>query len=254
MQIPVVYTMGKVGSTALTSAIQAAGLACFDIHTLDVARIDRLVNRKITQKKQPERHLIESMSIHKMVKENPQNFCFITAVREPVGQAISAYFQNLDLFLPELDPRDISQLQKTIDVFLEKYDLSAPLNWFDSEFRDLLSIDVLSERYSASDFVIEERGVRLLTLRVDWSNEKKQRLVSEFIGRPVELRRENEAASKKYGELYREFVNDVRFQPTVLKEIYDTRYCSRFWTPEERSVFCTRWANGMSAAQVGKQT
>lgn len=246
--------MGKVGSTALTSAIQAAGLVCFDIHTLDVARIDRLVNRKVTQKKQPERHLIESLSIHKMVKENPQNFCFITAVREPIGQAISAYFQNLDLFIPGLDTRDLSQLQKTIDVFHEKYDLSAPLRWFDSEFRDLLSIDVLSERYSASDFIIEERGVRLLTLRVDWPNEKKQSLVSEFIGQSVELKRENEAASKKYGELYRSFVNKIRFQPTILKEFYDTRYCRRFWTAEERSEFCKRWAGQTSSAQADQQT
>ena len=251
MPIPVVYTVGKVGSTAMTSAIRAAGLVCFDIHTLETDRINRLVNRKIDQNKLPERHLIESLAIHKMIKENPANFCFITAVREPLGQAISAFFQNLDLFIPNFDRRALPKADETIALFLEKYDLYTPIRWFETEMLAILSIDVLSERYSADDAVIEQGGVRILTLRVDWPTERKEVLIGEFVGKPIELKRENEAATKGYSELYQEFLDTIRFDPTVARKIYDSRFCRRFWTPEEREALYSRWTAQAPIANAG---
>lgn len=241
MPVPVVYTMGKVGSTAMTAAIHAAGLVCFDIHTLDEERITRLSDRRIAAGKYPERHLIESLAIRKMVLAAPANFCFITAVREPIAQAISAFFQNVALFNPTFDIADPSQAGRAIETFHAKYNLEAPLRWFDDEFGRFLKIDVLDPRYAADDAVIEQNGVRILAMRADWPDERREHLISDFIGARIALGRENEATTKKYGAFYRAFTEEIRFTPEKARALYDSRYCRRFWSAEEREALFRRW-------------
>ena len=253
----VVFSMGKTGSTAIARAVQdATGSRVFQVFRLEAARLAEAEQRYRAHQKQAPLssggavpfpgalHLWESEFLlrHPPTAEAPWNV--ITTVREPVAQAVSAFFHGtprrglLDT-APSLD-----ELEATL---LSEQWLRAPLRWFDREFEPALGIDVFGHEFDpgVGHGVIETPSVRVLLLRQE-NLAAAPPAVARFLGRPGTLAvpPRNEASTKEYGARYREFLAAVRLTDPVLDDVYDSRYARHFYTDNELERFRRRWRDG----------
>ena len=61
----------------------------------------------------------------------------------------------------------------------------------------------------------------------------------------------NIGGAKVYGELYRDFVAQLRLPEEYIQEMHSTRYARHFYTPLELEASVTRWrANSYSVAGI----
>jgi len=65
--------------------------------------------------------------------------------------------------------------------------------------------------------------------------------LSTWIGRKVEINRQNTARDVGYDGIYGEFKRRVRIPYRYAEAIYQSAYMKHFYTPEERAKFWQRW-------------
>jgi hypothetical protein len=250
----VVFSMGKTGSTAIARAVQAAtGDRVFQVFRLDA---ERLAQAEARYRASHERgapfrgasHLWESEYLLRRPPTAKAPWTVITTVREPVAQAVSAFFHGRG-------GRDLLGRNPSVDALLD--DLVAerwvrePLRWFDREFAPGLGVDVFAEAFDprVGHGLIETPAVRVLLLRQE-SLDAAPGALARLLGldRPVPVPVRNDAGTKGYAAGYRAFLSSVRIPEPVLDEAYDSRYARHFYADDEMARFRDRWLK----AQVGE--
>lgn len=235
--VPVVYTMGKVGSTAVSAAIRAAGLGCHDIHTLEREGLKRVARDWLGRDRLPPRHICESMALRDTLMRDPARCLFITLVREPVARNLSAFFENLHL-APE-GIRDSSDPDLLARRFLGRYPQDLPLTWLDRELRGEAGIDAYDVPFDPARGWVRQGN--LILMRSDCPDAVKSRVLSEALGRRIGVGRANDSAAKPYRRLYCEVERRVAFPAETTRRLYGSRYARQFWSAEELAGFARRW-------------
>jgi hypothetical protein len=252
----VVFSMGKTGSTAIARAVQdATGDRVFQVFRLEAGRLAEAEQRYRAQRAQAPRasggdpfpgalHLWESEHLLRHPPTNAAPWRVITTVREPVAQAVSAFFHGGGRRgLLDADP-SVDALEATL---LTEDWLRAPVRWFDREFAPALGIDVFDRPFDTATGhgEIEAPNARVLLLRQENLAAAPDAL-ARFLGHaaPLPVPPRNEAAGKDYAARYREFLASVRLTESVLDEVYDSRYARHFYADTELERFRRRWRNG----------
>lgn len=175
----------------------------------------------------------------------------ITLVREPVANNVSMFFQLLSQYLgPDIDPSacDTDQL---IDIFIEKYMHSRPLTWLDAEVKTHFGIDIFQHPFPIEKGYrsISRGNVSLLVLRCDMDDRTKAQAIADFIGLDeFEIVRSNVAGDKIYANLYAKFKQHIKIPPSLLDQMYDSKFSRHFFSREERDLFREQWS-GNSACK-----
>jgi len=225
-----IYQMGKVGSTTLEKSLPNAvhihafysknhscpvrlqGLAKFGlkhfIYRAEQEVVDYLLRRAFKQRK---------------------NTKVITLVRQPMRRNISMFFHDLDAYLYAAHtnclnsrnaplPTRLQSKSILLDVFDCEFDHNYALNWFDIEFLPMTGIDVYKHPFDTEQGygLITEHQLEILCLRTDKLSDNVD-VLSEFIGKEVELFSANKADEKWYGEIYQQFVQ--AYTPSVALEL-----------------------------------
>lgn len=235
--VPVVYTMGKVGSTAVSAAIRAAGLGCHDIHTLEREGLKKVAREWLARDRLPPRHICEAMALRDTLMRDPGRCLFITLVREPVARNLSAFFENLHL-APE-GIRDSSDPDLLARRFLGRYPQDLPLTWLDRELRGEAGIDAYDVPFDPARGWVRQGN--LILMRSDCPDAVKSRVLSEALGRRIGVGRANDSAAKPYRRLYCEVERRVAFPAETTRRLYGSRYARQFWSAEELAGFARRW-------------
>jgi len=168
----------------------------------------------------------------------------VTTVREPIAQAVSAFFHG--------SPRrglldDAPSVDTLAELLVEEGWIRAPLRWFDREFAPALGIDVFAHSFDpdAGFGVIETPTARVLLLRQENLATAPAALAGFLDGEaPVPVAARNQASAKEYGDRYGEFLRDVRVPDPVLDEVYGSRYARHFYADSELVRFRRRWRGG----------
>src|SRR5260221_2182481 len=175
----VVFSMGKTGSTAVARAVQdATAPRVFQVVRLDAARLREAEHRyRVRNRLARSRtvdagpvafpgahHLWESEHLVDHLPTPTAPWTVITTVREPVSQALSAFFhaaRGAHAVAPDSTVQTLSQ------EFSAQGWLREPLRWFEREFTNVIGIDVMAKPFdtNAGHAVIETPAVRLLLLR-----------------------------------------------------------------------------------------
>jgi putative capsular polysaccharide synthesis protein len=256
----VVFSMGKTGSTAIARAIHVAtGDPVFQVFRLSPDRVADAERRyRATEPPAPypgARHLWESEYLLRRPPTASAPWTVITTVREPVAQAVSAFFHASERRAYLDGDRSVAQL---VDELVAGDWARPPVRWFDREFRSAFGIDVYEQPFdpATGHAVIETPAVRVLLLRQE-SFAAAPEALGGFLGEvllgrrgPVPVPARNEASTKSYGGRYAEFVASARLPPEVLDAAYGSRYARHFYADREREGFRRRWAaaGGASAA------
>lgn len=249
IRLPVVYTMGKVGSSSLSKSIQAAGLPCYDIHTLDKTWLLNWSSKRIASGAFPEPHVCLSMAYRERLFLRPAKCAYITSVREPVARNISAFFQNYHYDTPNM--LKTSDAADAFKLFMSDYSHNKPIRWFDNEFKRYLHIDVLDRAFDREQRFYRDKD-RLVIFRLDTDPEIMNRELSAALGAPVRITRKNDSSKKIYADLYRQVREMAKFSPAYLDSLYDTAFARHFWTEDELQAYRAYWLGESDAGSPGE--
>jgi putative capsular polysaccharide synthesis protein len=242
----VVFSMGKTGSTAIARAIHdATGDPVFQVFRLEPERLAQAEQRyRAARPRAPSpgaRHLWESEFLLRRPPRADAPWTVVTTVREPIAQAVSAFFHGRGRRAHPDGDLGVDQL---VDELVDGRWARPPVRWFDREFAPALGVDVYSHPFepTTGSTVIETPAVRVLLLRQE-NLDAAPVALARFLGRPrpVPVPPRNEASAKGYGPRYAEFVATARLPDLLLEQAYGSRYARHFYADTEREAFRRRW-------------
>jgi hypothetical protein len=248
----VVFSMGKTGSTAVARAVQdATGDRVFQVFRLDAERLAQAERRYRAGARSPfpgAMHLWESTYLVRRPPTAAAPWTVITTVREPIAQAVSAFFHGGVRRGVVHDDTTTDTLTETL--LAERW-VRAPLRWFEREFVPAFGIDVFGEPFDPQlgYGTVETPSVRVLLIRQE-NFDVAPDVLAQFLRRdaPVPVPARNEATTKDYAARYREFLASVRLPSPVLDEAYTSRYARHFYAEAELERFRQRWTEGSDAS------
>ena len=287
----VVFSMGKTGSTAVTRAVQdATGRPVFQVFRLDAARLgpaeQRYRTRAATTASGARRegavpfpgayHLWESEHLIRHPPTPSAPWTVITTVREPVAQAVSAFFHAVRRSDPRItgtptsvesrsrapetlyaptEPTELPQLTELTELteptaltqrFVSENWVQAPLRWFAREFTGAVGFDALAHPFDPGTGwgIVETPAVRLLILRQETFDAAPGALAS-FLGfpAPVHVPRRNDGARGRFADVYRRFLAEAHLPQELLDQAYASEFAQHFYGPDEIEGFRRRWSS-----------
>jgi hypothetical protein len=239
-RILLVYSMGKVGSSAVYKAIQSAlpHSMLYHVHFLSKNYLENLL---LQTHSVFHHNITKGKEILQKIEDNPQKtITIVTFVRDPIIRDISDLFQNWNHQFPDIENVDTSELTSVID----KHDHHYVLNWFDVEFKGYLGFDIYKYPFNKTDGyqVYEYEGIKILCLKQELLNVVGSIALKEFLGLDVKLLPANQSLHKKGGSLYNYLRKNYVAPAEKLERVYSSKYVQHFYTEEEISEFISFWS------------
>jgi Putative capsular polysaccharide synthesis protein len=190
---------------------------------------------------------------HEEGRKHGKRFTVITLVREPVGRAISAFFQNFHLhghplYIGEKKYIQSLSIDRLISIFHDKYQ-SMPslwkLDWFDEQFYKITGIDVCAKPFDISRGWMEYENEFAKTLLIRFENLESigEETIRKFIALSrFTLIKKHVSSEKWYGDILDQFLNKIIFSTESLGNIYNSKICKHFYSQKEIFIFCKKWA------------
>lgn len=252
-EILLVHQMGKVGSSAVVASLKALDLdiPLFHTHSLNAKEIEhRLRRAKETGREVPVgSHLTISQHLQKVITKgaSKKHWKIITLVREPIARNISAFFQNIDTYFPNFFQsyaKGEITIEQIIEKFFADYPHNRPLQWFDTEIREVFNIDIFSTPFpiSAGYQILNHENISLLLIRLEDLNRCFQVSLQEFMDiKSIKLEQENIAVNKNYYEIYSKFKNQIKLPKSYIENMYCSKYVRHFYAEDEIKLFEQKW-------------
>jgi hypothetical protein len=253
----VVFTMGKTGSTAIAHAVaQATGQRVFQVFRLNAAELAGAERRYRASHREAKHaradaspvpfpgalHLWETEYLLRHMPTPEAPWDVITTVREPVSQAVSAFFHGGRRSGAFQNDPDVASLTERM---LAEHWLRMPMRWFERELLPALGVDVFAHPFDPSIGFsqIDTPAVRVLLARQE-NLDRAPEALRDFLRlpAPVPIAPRNEAGSKDYAAEYRSFLREVRLPDAVLERAYATPYSRHFYAPDDLAAFRARWS------------
>ncbi len=268
----IVYTVGKVGSTSVAATLEEVldGRDVAHVHWLTAEQLQAdeayykgrarsYWGRREMSRFMP-RYVWLGQQLGDAVRSAPPGTVWdvVTLVRDPVTRNISSFFQNLELmfdFWPaqEMAARPVDEVAaRLVEMFLESnvtgnsaLELCGdPLTWFDLELKPVFGIDVFAKPFPLTQGyeIYDGPNSRVLLLRLEDLDRVAGVALRKFLGASASnVAQRNEASDKVYADVYRRFKQLLKLPGEYLDQIYASRYCQHFYTPEELAGFRARW-------------
>lgn len=249
-----VYTMGKVGSTAVAESLRAGGVEpVIDVHFM-AGNLDQAVAEHAARGV-ASGHLATGRSLRRRRRVLVEKGCLvISLVRDPVARELSNAFQNPALLSLESDgggPELTALIERLHEGFLSPAPTEYVDSWFDLEVQESFGIDVFGEPFDAErGYQVYAAGpVRLVVIRLEDLDEVGTEAIRELTGGEVSIGiearnvRDRTSERDRYREARRRFV----LPEPVLERIYSGRLAQHFYTATERQEMIRRWSVERSA-------
>lgn len=178
----IVYSKERTGSVALYNSLVAAGVPAIATHYLDPAKVGE--GKLSGSARWASKHVVQPRRRAK----------FITLVRNPVDNLLSTFARREFVDKPRtrgLSPGVVldvtpDELDARFRRYLDDGKLRRELEWFDSEFRVALGIDVFAHPFDATLGFdrITSGPFDVLILRTELSDHDKATAVARFLELP----------------------------------------------------------------------
>lgn len=282
----VVYTMGKVGSTALCRSLEAVGLKAthcqwLNPETFKVLCWDEIILRNNDSKAKffidNKRHY-RNCSYYFGMQYPKNKIKIITGCRDPIDNFLSYYFHsnfqhavkkkhgtlNAELVIDDIVNRlsfayryrnqSLADMANQRDEFQEEellfwYMATNSLWWFDEEFRHNTGINYCL--YDMPTCGWKALNDRILLLKFEKFGQDMDKAIANFVSRPNYcMLRANSAEERADAALYKEVKHSIVFPKFWLDYAYTSRYVTTFYSTDEISNFYSRWGQRSSITDV----
>ena len=141
----------------------------------------------------------------------------------------------------------VKELQK---LFLENSEFDkyngheAPINWFDTEIKATLNIDVFSREFPRSQGyeLYQSDLADLLLIRLENLNECADKAFKKFLDiDKFTLAPSNISKNKSYSQIYRQFLETLVLPKHYIDKLYSSKYMNHFYSKEEIAAFRAKW-------------
>lgn len=251
----IIHQMGKVGSTSIYEELkkQVPDSPLYHTHFLSQAGIHdaKLRLRELEPRSNANAWcLLESEVLRDLVDSHPayRSVDIISLVRDPMARNISSYFYNIKKYMPdffikyqsgEINYTDI--MKNFMELFSEH---EMPGSWFDQEMKTVFDIDIYRSQfdYEKGYSILENKGHRLLLLRLDLLKSNSAPAFGEFLGiSNFSLNKSNTSEEQPYIDVYKKFLNEAKFPNEYLDRIYGSRLCEFFYSPKDLDHMRKKW-------------
>lgn len=266
----VVFQMGKVGSKTVEWTLKVAlpSVPVYHAHILCASSIQREELYRYGKRPGfwdksllPEAsHLFTSYCLRERIDtqglSETNKWKIVTLVREPVARNISGFFEGIAMRIPDFNQKyamGIISVQDLIEIFICEYEQhDVPLTWFDEELKPVFGVDVYEGEFPKSRGyeIYAGKYADVLLFRLENLNACAQAAFKQFLNLDkIALIPENISKDKEYFPAYNRFLASVVLPPTYLDRMYNSRYTTHFYTPQEIDCFRKRWSRGCETSR-----
>ena len=233
----VIYCSGRVGSMAMYHSLEQRGTFTFKVEDM---RPEMLANGS-----QPG----TSKWVFDHIVKPGRRAKFILITRNPVALMVSDFFPKLKWLAGSADAYKHMSTQELCELFTTRYFAderhTEKLNWFDSQAKAILGVDVYAHPFSQDDGYthIQHDPFDILIVQTELNDETKGRVIGEFLELDnLEIIRFNVASNKDYAADYRAFKEQLVIPEAYLEMIYASAYAQHFYGRERMQAMNAQWA------------
>ncbi|MEZ5245421.1 MAG: putative capsular polysaccharide synthesis family protein [Acidimicrobiales bacterium] len=245
----VVYSMGKTGTTSLTTALEAAsGRPVVKAHALSPRGIaTRLAKAQRLAIVERPRFLWSCEEIARALGAGGR-WDLLCGVRDPVALAVSDHFYGLQRQRevgrdPWVDEHDADGHAAAIADNLRTNFIET--DWFSEELGAVTGLDVYATPFPHHEgFSTHEDGrFRALVVRAEDLDDVGPRAIASFLGLPAPLpiERRNTGTAGDPTSAYRRFVDRAALPDDLVDAVYATPLARHFYRDDQRARFRARW-------------
>jgi Putative capsular polysaccharide synthesis protein len=244
--IVLTHTYGKVGSTAIHKAVsKLPGYASFQTHFISEQGIADAL--QLHQEEHDPIHMLQGEALRLEMEAQPDRLIrVVTLVRDPVARAISDLFENPATPGSNGDLRELP-LDSLVTQAAEKVVVSLAYTeqWFDRELSGVLGFDFFTRGFDKhSGFEIHREGrFELLAGKLEQLSDHGAGYLGRFLGlgRDFPIPRSRARSATGEADLYAQVRRSLKLPASLLDEVYSSRVCRHFYTPEELDGFRNLW-------------
>lgn len=242
-----IFSMGKVGTTSLESAVAGSGRRVLKAHALSRDGIrKRLANERALGLSQRPRFLWRTQVIRQDIRWRRRGrWQIVAGVRDPVARAMSAYFYRLSVIGAPVDPAaDLADHYPGVEQVLDEIVFNE--DWFADELRAVTGLDVYAEPFDAATGfqIYSNTRFRAVVFRQEDLSSCGSTALSALLGEQViAIAEQNTGDAGSHAALYDRFRREFAFDPDVLSRVYNRRICAHFYSPAERAQLLEAWCN-----------
>jgi len=247
--IILLHQMGKVGSSSIMASLEGMGTChVFHTHWCNPKNLEHRAGvvdetSRVSNRYGDRDHFGEL--VNAQIIQPGLASKMVTLVRDPVARNVSSYFQHLDEIWGIRRAWSHVPLSDLTEGFLRIFEHDEPLDWFDTEVRDLVGIDVMKHRFQTDRkfSIMSNEKWTLLLMRSDLHDDQKQVALEQLVGTPVPvLQRKNIASKKAYASVYQQFKRELVLPETYLDRMYKAPVATHFFDAEEILGMRKRWS------------
>lgn len=249
-----IYTMGKVGSSAIYQSLMFTPVSdqVLHLHFLADELPERMKKFKRLGKYPHADHIYRGLAVRRHLKKNIHRpIKIISLVRDPIALLISNLFQNPYLVKPSImdDEGKIDSVKASSYLSKRLRDSSAfsyIYEWFDKEIKEVFGINVLDTSFPIEEGYAQfsKNNVELLVMRLEDLSEKGPLVISEFLNlkEPLKLKKYNIRSESEDKDIYYEVQNDIKIKWSLCEDIYSSKFVRHFYNEQLIKTFISRWA------------
>lgn len=258
----VVYQMGKVGSSTVVKSLQALkNMNVYHIHGLtqfNIERTENICKQNFPRMRRVHNHILESQYLKRQLDKglkSKNKWKIVTLVREPIARNISSFFEVLEMVLGYDYKNKIKQLkiesivEELTELFIEKhieYENEKSLEWFDTELKPALNIDVYAQEFPKSKGyeIYDFEHAELLLLRLENLSECAGDAFKNFLGIDgFQLVKDNIGSQKGYDTIYQGFLDSIVLPGSYVDKMYSSKYMRHFYSESEIEALKVKWSS-----------
>jgi hypothetical protein len=245
-RIVLTLTHGKVGSTTVHKAVRKLpGYQSFQNHFISEQGVAEA--RRQHPEEHPPVHLLQGEAIRRELLADPERpIKLITLMRDPVARALSNLFQHPAIFHTDGGIRELP-LEAIMTTAREQIlcSLAFTEQWFDHELSALLGYDFFSRGFEGDDGfqTVREGRFELLAGKLESLSSNGAGCIGRFLDLGCDLPIPVSHARSATGEaaVYDQLKRSFKLPGDLLDEVYSSRACRHFYTPEELARFRKLW-------------
>ncbi|MHB1348538.1 MAG: glycosyltransferase [Desulfobulbaceae bacterium] len=255
-----IYQTGKVGSSSIYSAlINNNTLPVYHIHYLSEKRLQEAFYwHEINKFPYIPEHLVISKALQNIISKhkNDIRWKIITLARDPIALQASVVFQNLNECFSEIIDHsqqkiDFVRARKLIIDQLSDHNSrkSHFINWFDYELNTVFGVNIYDYPFDPDIGynILSKNNIDVLLIKLEKLNECYKEAFEKFLGfKNIDLPRKNIGKAKKYGNDYKELMNQLALPVQLCNSVYNTKYSQYFYSKSEISDLTTKWTTTLS--------
>jgi len=253
-----IYQMAKVGSTSVYRSLRSAGLYPLHVHYLTEESVQDGFEFYLRQGATPPIHLYVSRMLCPYLRCTSHNLKVISLVRDPVARYVSRQYQTADYLSnvgadnPDVVTGDVERTRQNIrEQLADPGAMDYTFGWFDRQIKTVLDVDVMAEPFD------KERGFGLyegpradvLVLKLERLSDLLPTVVSDFVGRELQVTQANVRRRTKSGEEYARVKRELSLPAETIDRIYGHEWVRHFYTRDEIEAFRSRWGAEQALTQ-----